>query len=369
MKKLSVALTAFSLLILLVFPFEASAQIAYPSPSWYYAPLTPRVGDSVTFNATDTLTYWTQSTITALEWDFADGTTASGAVVTHVFTQPGEYWVGLTATDNRGYGGTSQLLVIVAEQTPITLYSSLSSDVIYIGQNVIISGNLTSNGEGVPKETVSFSTKTFQDNAVWVDIGNTKTDESGLYSFTWQTQEPSGYQVRASWAGDSTYPQTSLSHMLYVVSYGDLITGFSSNSTISDLNFNVTTRLLSFRAEGSSGTRGYVNITLKDDSQFNPENLMVLMDNQPLSYALELTSPSWSLYFTYTHSSHNVLVDFMGTQQDSGLPPFEGTSDLLPIAVLFVSVIIAVVVLGLIFYLKKPSERRLVLCFNHDWLV
>lgn len=356
MKTLSVALTTLILLLLLVFPFETSAQIAYPSPSWYYAPLTPRVGDSVTFNATGTLAHWTQSTITALDWDFADGATASGVVVTHVFTQPGEYWVGLTATDNRGYGGTSQLLVTVAEQTPITLYSSLSSDVVYIGQNVIISGNLTCNGQGVPDETVLFSAKTFQDNASWIDIGNTETDESGLYSFAWRTQESSGYQVRASWAGNSTYPQTSLSLMLYVVSYGDLIIGFSSNSTISDLNFNMTTRLLTFRAEGPSDTRGYVNITLKDDPQFNPENLTVLIDNQLVSYKLESTSQSWSLYFAYKHSTHNILVDFIGvTQQGSGLPTFWETliSELLPITTLVVSVIIAVVVLGLIIYRKK----------------
>jgi hypothetical protein len=351
------------LILLLACSLEASAQITYPSPSFDYAPLTPRVGDPVTFNATLFVTHWTESTLTDLDWDFADGTTDHGALVTHTFTQSGEYGVSLTATDDRGYGGTSQLLVTVTAQTPVTIYSSLSSESIYIGENVIISGNLTANGQGVPNETIAFSTQTFQDNAPWVEIGNTKTDNAGSYSFVWQTSQPSGYQVRAMWAGNSTYPQTSLSQMLYVKPYGDLITGFSSNSTVSELNFNMTTRLLTFKVEGPSETTGYVDITLEDDPAFNPENLTVLLDGQPLQYTLESTNPSWKLHFTYTHSSHNVIVDFTGNSvpQGNGGQPSSShdeetpTASELPILVILAAVIVvvAVVALGLIVYRMK----------------
>jgi hypothetical protein len=114
-----------------------------------------------------------------------------------------------------------------------------------------------------------------------------------------------GYQVRARWEGNATYPETSLSRILYVNSYGDLITGVSSNSTITEMNFNMTTRLLSFTAEGPSGTSGYVNVTLENDPAFNPQNIVVQLDDQPIQYTIESTDQSWNLYFTYTqHPQH-----------------------------------------------------------------
>ena len=41
--------------------------------------------------------------IVELLWDFGDGNTAEGAVVVHVYTEPGEYTVTLTVRDNRGF--------------------------------------------------------------------------------------------------------------------------------------------------------------------------------------------------------------------------------------------------------------------------
>ncbi|MCW4028551.1 MAG: PKD domain-containing protein [Candidatus Bathyarchaeota archaeon] len=357
MNKLPIAATALFLLILLPSTVASAAQLAYPSASWNYAPLTPRVGDPVTFDASDSLAYWA---IVDFDWDFADGTTDSGAVVTHVFTQPGEYWVGITVTDNRGYSGTSQMLVTVADQTPVTVYLSLSSERVYIGEDVTLSGNLTYNGDGVPRETIIFSTKTYADSAGWVDIGTTQTDASGVYKFNWHTQEPKGYRVRAMWAGNSTYTQSSISRVLYVISYGDLITGFQSNSTITGLNFNMTTRQLKFNAAGPGGTSGYVNITLQKSSLVNPENLTVLLDNQPLQYSLESAGQTWNLHFVYTHSTHDVLVDFTGasSQQisphssDQEAPQISGSLSIVTLVIIS-GVLVAGLILGLLIYLKK----------------
>jgi hypothetical protein len=312
MKKTALGLTILVLIGLIMCPIEASAQITHPSPSYDYAPLTPRVGDTVTFDASIFMARWKESTIVSLDWNFVDGTTQTGTVVEHKFAKPGEYWVELAATDSRGMTASTAHLVIVAEQTPITVYQFLSSERVYIGQELTISGNLIFNGEGVPDELISFSTKTYADNAEWIQIGVVKTDKDGKYSFIWQSNEPRGYQVRARWAANATYPETSLSRILYVNSYGDLITGFSSNSTITEMNFNMTTRLLTFRAQGPSATSGYVNVTLENDPSFNPQNIIVQLDNQPIQYTVESTNQSWNLYFIYTHSIHNIMVDFTG---------------------------------------------------------
>jgi hypothetical protein len=317
MKKnaLAVFFAVLFLLALIINP-PVNAQITYPSPYWEYSPITPRVGDPVTFDASDFEKTWNEngeSTIVSLVWHFGDGTSATGALVTHTFTSPGTYLAGVTATDNRGYGGTSEFEIQVIEQTPITVYLSLSSGSIYTGQEVTINGNLTYNEIGVPDALIFLSSKTYVEGATWNDIASVKTDDYGKYSAVWKPTY-GYYQVRATWAGNSTYPETSISVILIVKGFGNLITEFSSNSTITGLNFNSTTRVLSFSAEGPSGTNGYVSITLEKEPSFDPQGINVFLDGQPIGYDIDSTDQSWILYFTYTHSIHNIVVNFNGDE-------------------------------------------------------
>ena len=161
MTKPLVGLAVLVLLCLTVYPLGVSAQIRVPNPSFEFSPLSPRVGDTVTFDASSFMERWTESTIVSLVWDFGDGTTAAETVVNHRFANPGEYWVGLTATDDRGMSPMTQRLVTVTEQTPVTVYVSLSAERIYIGQELTISGNLTYEGRGVSDAEIYFSTKIF----------------------------------------------------------------------------------------------------------------------------------------------------------------------------------------------------------------
>jgi hypothetical protein len=333
-------------LALLIHP-PVNAQITYPSPYWDYSPITPRVGDIITFDALDFERTWNEkgeSTIVSLVWHFGDGTSATGALVTHTFTSPGTYLAGVTATDNRGYGGTSEFEIQVREQTPITVYLSLSSDSIYTGQEVTINGNLTYNGVGMPDAWVLLSSKTYVEGAVWNDIATVKTDGYGKYSAVWKPIY-GYYQVRATWAGNSTYPETSVSVILIVKGFGNLITEFSSSSTITGLNFNSTTRVLSFSAEGPSGTNGYVSITLEKDPSFDPQGISVLFDGHQIEYDIDSTNQSWILYFTYTHSIHNIVVNFNGDE----IPNFPSWI-ILP---LLITVLIGI---GLLVYFKKRKR-------------
>jgi len=156
------------------------------------------------------------------------------------------------------------------------------------------------------------------------------------------------YQVKATWMGNSTYPETSVSVNLGVKSFGDFITAFSSNSTITGLNFNASTRILSFSAEGPSGTNGYVKITLEKDPEFNPEDVSVFLDYKPIEYAIASTSQSWVLDIGYSHSIHNVVVNFNGNAESEPFP-------VVPIAAVSITAVILVAV-GLLVYHKKHKR-------------
>ena len=73
----------------------------FPFASYKASPTNGTVPLSVVFDAT--ASYDPDGTIVSYEWNFGDGTTNTGdPQISHVFTQPGDYNVTLTVTDNSG---------------------------------------------------------------------------------------------------------------------------------------------------------------------------------------------------------------------------------------------------------------------------
>ncbi len=68
-----------------------------PDAEITYSPQHPKVGEVVTFDASQSSS---PKGIVTYNWLFSDGTTAQGVVVTHVFTKPGNHTVALTVYDS-----------------------------------------------------------------------------------------------------------------------------------------------------------------------------------------------------------------------------------------------------------------------------
>ena len=54
--------------------------------------------------------------ITGYSWNFGDGSTAEGSIVTHTYSKPAEYTASLEVTDNRGETATATIAIILEEQ-------------------------------------------------------------------------------------------------------------------------------------------------------------------------------------------------------------------------------------------------------------
>ncbi len=67
-------------------------------PSFTVSDLNPFVLDTISFDAS--LSTVTNSRITNYQWNFGDGSTASGSLVEHIFNEPGRYTVTLTITSS-----------------------------------------------------------------------------------------------------------------------------------------------------------------------------------------------------------------------------------------------------------------------------
>jgi hypothetical protein len=111
-----------------------------------------------------------------------------------------------------------------------------------------------------------------------------------------------------------------------------------------------------------------VNVTLKNDPSFDPQNTIVQLDDQPIQYTVESNNQTWNLYFIYTHSVHNIIVDFIGNStknRNLGNPTLrvEGqTPELFPATTLMaVSAAVILVIAGasLLIYFKKIKHKLL----------
>ncbi len=89
-----------------------------PVANFTYFPENPTPNQNVTFNASSS--YDPDGTITSYQWDFGDGSTASGMTVQHSYSSAGTYTVTLTVTDNNGLQASisKQLSVSAGETVP-----------------------------------------------------------------------------------------------------------------------------------------------------------------------------------------------------------------------------------------------------------
>ena len=60
-------------------------------------PVTTSIEEEITFNASETFDIDGDDII--YNWDFGDGTTGEGVIITHIYDTQGSYWVTLTVTD------------------------------------------------------------------------------------------------------------------------------------------------------------------------------------------------------------------------------------------------------------------------------
>jgi len=83
-----------------------------PKASFTFSPKNPLVNEEITFNASASTD--PDGSIVSYEWDFGDGNTGSGEIVTHAYASKGSYIVKLKVTDDNGATGTETKVIDVS---------------------------------------------------------------------------------------------------------------------------------------------------------------------------------------------------------------------------------------------------------------
>lgn len=117
-----------------------------PAPSFTYSPESPRAGEKVFFNASESED--PDGVIESYFWFFGDGTSASGEEVGHVFPGSKTYTVTLKTTDNQGASSSVSQPVIIGENGPPTADFTVSPASPRIYQPVVFNASSSTDSDG-----------------------------------------------------------------------------------------------------------------------------------------------------------------------------------------------------------------------------
>jgi PKD repeat protein len=98
-----------------------------PAAAFTFNPASPDMGQAVTFDASTTTDEGVTCTSCSFFWDFGDGSTGSGRVVTHAFSTPATYTVTLTAVDSAGTSSTPVTRTVTINGTTIPTSLTVTS--------------------------------------------------------------------------------------------------------------------------------------------------------------------------------------------------------------------------------------------------
>jgi hypothetical protein len=102
-------------------------------------------------------------------------------------------------------------------QLPTKTNLSVSSPTIDFGTKVNIYGDLTCNNVGLSEASIQLSYMTTGENS-WSNVMLVKTEFDGVYSGEWVPSAIGSYIMKATWIGNSTYPGSSATVNIAVVS-------------------------------------------------------------------------------------------------------------------------------------------------------
>jgi PKD repeat protein len=105
---------------------EVIESSGLPFAEFTYSPAFLTVNETITFDAY--LSTDLDGTIESWVWDFGDGSTGTGKIVTHSYSSPGNYGVTLTVTDDTGLNVSAEKTVIVYLQNQPPFNPTLKPD-------------------------------------------------------------------------------------------------------------------------------------------------------------------------------------------------------------------------------------------------
>ena len=115
-------------------------------PRYTFQPTNPVVGQQVTFNASDSISYNSTNPIKEYDWSFGDGTSGTGAIITHSYSAESSYRIVLTLLTSYGNPSVSKTLT-VGQSNSNVVYTVITDKDTYVPSDTVhIKLNATNKG-------------------------------------------------------------------------------------------------------------------------------------------------------------------------------------------------------------------------------
>jgi hypothetical protein len=219
------------------------------------------------------------------------------------------------------------------------------------GSRVQMNGQVTLNGNTVANAPVSIS-YSIDNGGSWRSLTMVTTESDGTYSVDWRPDVSGYYLIRATCDATSAMNAASKTVSLALTpdEKQDSVFTVNSNSTITQFAFDSTSGKLSFVASGPTDSTGYVEIYIPKTILSSISKLSASIDGREVSYDYESQADAWLITFSYTHSSHTIV---MSIGDDMQAPVSGGDNSGILLYVVVPLVVIVVAVLAAIGLLKR----------------
>src|SRR6266571_4620755 len=115
-------------------------------PRYTFQPMNPVVGQQVTFNASDSISYNSTNPIKEYDWSFGDGTSGTGAIITHSYSAESSYRIVLTLLTSYGNPSVSKTLTVGQSNSNVVYTVITDKDTYVTSDTVHIKLNATNQG-------------------------------------------------------------------------------------------------------------------------------------------------------------------------------------------------------------------------------
>jgi immune inhibitor A len=174
------------------FDYWAGVKNAPPTATLTYAPRTPGVGDTVSFDSAGTFDDLQEPGQLTYKWAFGDGTTATGPTATHAYAARGSYSVTLTVTDANGASDTETAALPVAGPDLQVSDVSVSTASPRQGDTVTVKATVLNAGPG---KAAASKTELLLDGTTVLGLVDTPAlakGQSATVSLAWSTKKIKG---------------------------------------------------------------------------------------------------------------------------------------------------------------------------------
>jgi len=115
-------------------------------PRYTFQPTNPVVGQQVTFNASNSISYNSTNPIKEYDWSFGDGTSGTGAIITHSYSAESSYRIVLTLLTSYGNPSVSKTLTVGQSNSNVVYTVITDKDTYVTSDTVHIKLNATNQG-------------------------------------------------------------------------------------------------------------------------------------------------------------------------------------------------------------------------------